>query len=74
MLASSLKNALIQHGSVSLQQLSLELKHDVDDLRRLLQQWVVRGRVKCFRATSACQTKCNRCEFAQTEMYQWLEH
>ncbi len=72
MLLQQVKQYLIQRRIVSLMDLKQEFKSDSDVLRDMLQLWIAKGKVRCLQKTSACGTRCTRCDPLFTELYEWV--
>lgn len=67
-----IKNHLMQVKMASLAALSAYFKCEKELLRKMLEHWVRKGKVRKFEQASMCAGKCVQCGSCATEIYEWL--
>jgi putative ferrous iron transport protein C len=70
MILSEIRDYLQDRGSASLLEMTHRFDTEPDALRRMLGQWVARGRVVCERTSGPCGGCC-KCDAAAVEVYRW---
>ena len=71
-LLRDIRDYLQQRGHASLGDLSLHFATQPDAMRGMLDQWIMRGKVRRCSA-SACSSCSSHCASAPGESYEWVE-
>jgi len=72
MLMSKLKMHLKLNGRCSLQDLAIRFQKDPGVIRDMMSHWIRKGKVSKVQLTQQCGQRCQRCDPATTEMYDWI--
>lgn len=72
MILSEIKHYLAARGQATLGEIAVHFDTPPDAIRGMLEQWIRKGKVRRFGATSACGSSCSKCDPAMTEVYQWI--
>ena len=71
-LLTDIRDYLQQRGQASLSDLSLHFSTQPDAMRGMLEQWILRGKVRRCPA-AACSSCSSRCASAPGESYEWVD-
>ena len=68
-----IKNYLKQVKIASLATLCSNFQCDADLVRCMMMHWTRKGTIRKFSKTPGCGGSCNKCDFAVTEIYEWID-
>jgi len=60
-------------GVVSLHDLKVHFRVEADVMRRMLEHWIRKGRLRKYRPCGGCGSSCGGCNPELSEFYQWLD-
>lgn len=68
----AIKDYLATKRTANLKELSLHFKKQPDTMRNMLQHWIRKGYLERIPAPTKCGTRCQICDPAIAEVYQWV--
>ena len=74
MILTDVKEYFARQKTASLTDLAVHFKAEPDTMRGMLDQWILRGKVRELPREDSCSNCCGcECNSENTEIYQWLE-
>lgn len=67
----ALRDYLVKKQTANLQEMAWHLKQSPDMIRRLLQHWMLKGKVCRCEKPANCGNACQLCKPDAAEIYQW---
>ncbi|HFD12158.1 MAG TPA: sugar metabolism transcriptional regulator [Crenotrichaceae bacterium] len=74
MILSELKEYIQTNRRVPLKDLSYRFDVEPDALRKMLQRWVDKGRLRVLDSGTPCASGCSKCPPQEVEIYEWVDH
>jgi hypothetical protein len=74
MILGDIKNYLMERRRAPLSDIALHLGSDPEAVRGMLERWIRKGKVRKLPAPASCNSGCNVCDPAATEIYEWLDN
>ena len=71
MILSEIKQYLAERGQATLGDIAVHFDAPPDAVRGMMEQWIRKGKVRRYNASSACGSSCSKCDPASTEIYEW---
>ena len=73
MILSDLKDFMLEHRVVSIEDLIIHLDTDPDTIREMLEVWIRKGKVRKIEDMEKICHKCPQCQMMAGEFYEWIE-
>jgi hypothetical protein len=73
MILADIKTYLMKRGRAPLSDIALHLGSDPDAVRGMLDRWMRKGKVRKLLANTSCGNRCNACDPAANEIYEWSD-